>query len=94
MEELLKEIEVLVETKKCEKGEFNVYHAFGKDNRKYEIKFKRSVTNLPTEHCTIVVKSTNISRDKTYKYPRFWISAIEEIKAFVAPTIKDEDIPF
>lgn len=89
------EIELLVEEKSKKDGtRFNVYHSYGKDNKKYEIKFKKSVAPLPTEHCVIIVDRKDINKDKAYRFPRFWIAKIQAVKPFVAKTIDDSDLPF
>lgn len=89
------EIELLVEEISKKDGtSFKVYHSYGKDNKRYEIKFKKSVAPLPTEHCVITVDKKDINKDRSYRFPRFWIAKIQAVKPFVTKTIDDSDLPF
>lgn len=90
----MKEIKVVkvtpIETKDGKK--FTAYKTVGKDGKLLDLRFRRDVTNTPTEPCVIVVADGNANVDTTRQYPVVWVNEIEEIKPLERKSNIDEFI--
>lgn len=79
----MKKIEVVVTERKTEDGHaFNVYHTFSKNGRKTELKFRKSVTNLPTKHCYANVPVAAMNLNTSGRFPVLWVCQVESYEDF------------
>ena len=56
---------------------FNTYKTTTKNGRLMDVKFRKEVTNLPTETCYAIINIDNMNVDKNREYPVLWVSAVE-----------------
>lgn len=76
-----KRIKVYVKQRKTSDGRsFNVYKTVTKNNRLIDCKFKKEVTNVPTEDSYITVAVDNMNIAKNTEFPVLWVSAIESVE--------------
>lgn len=59
---------------------FNTYVTFSKNGRKTELKFRKTVTNLPVKECYIVCHVDDVNINTSGEYPVCWVSAIQAIE--------------
>lgn len=90
-------IEFTAKEKTALKGEnegkkFFVYTAYGKGQKKIDLRFTRNCENPnpPKKEGTFiaVVKSENMNRDNTRRFPVLWVKKIESV---CEKTFKEED---
>lgn len=78
-------MKVLVTERTTKDGrKFNTYCTFSKNGRRTELKFRKTVTNLPVKDCYIVVNPDAVTLDTSKEYPVTWVAevlAIEDIAA-------------
>lgn len=76
----IKIIEVKEMTTK-EGRKFKVYKTVDKNGKKMDLKFRQSVTPLPTEPCVLLINdSKNVNVDTTIQYPCVWVHALDGIE--------------
>lgn len=76
-----KRLKVRVQERTTSDGrKFNTYATFSKNGRKTDLKFRKTVTNLPTKDCYIVVNADDINLNTSGEYPICWINAIQAIE--------------
>lgn len=56
---------------------FNTYKTTTKNGRFMDVKFRKEVTNLPTENCYAIIGVDNMNVDSNREYPVLWVSAVE-----------------
>lgn len=75
-----KVLKVVVTERKTNDGrKFNTYHTFTKNGMRVDLKFRKTVTNVPSEKCSIIVDVDNMSYNKSGEFPVLWVSKIESI---------------
>ena len=60
---------------------FNTYKTTTKNGRLMDVKFRKEVTNLPTETCYAIIDIDCMNVDKNREYPVLWVSAVEGYEA-------------
>ena len=90
----MKEIKIIVKQATTKEGrKFNYYQGVMKNGKLAKIKFTRGidVNKLPTHNFILV--TDNISQDKSYQYPTFWVRSIFDIKEIEqAHVIEETDL--
>lgn len=92
-------VQVEKRVNKLTKQEFNSIKVIGKDNRYYDLRFKKTslitADKLPLGRCSIEI--ADVSQMANAVYPRYYCQAIRVVeddnkdKAF---SIKEKDLPF
>lgn len=88
-EEVKEEVRIeVIEVKEIEHEgkKFNAYKTVAKNGKKLDLRFVRGCNNIPTEPCTIVVKSENANVDTTRRFPILWVKDVEAIEETVHKT--------
>lgn len=79
MEEM-KSLKIYVEDRTTTDGrKFKVYKTVTKNGRKIDCKFRKEVTNVPSENSIISVYVNNMNMQKNSEFPVLWVSQIEEV---------------
>jgi len=83
-ERVTREIKIVkAEQKTTQDGKkFMTYKTVDKKGRLMDCKFRREVTNIPTEPCVLVVPDDMCSVDKNRQFPVLWIGEILEVKPY------------
>lgn len=56
---------------------FNTYKTTTKNGRLMDVKFRKEVTNLPTESCYAIIGIDDMNVDKNREFPVLWVSAVQ-----------------
>lgn len=84
MEEI-KQLKIYVEDRMTTDGrKFKVYKTVTKNGRKIDCKFRKEVTNVPSENSIISVYVNNMNMQKNSEFPVLWVSQIESIEPMAA----------
>lgn len=75
-------LKAIKRTNKTTGCEFLSYSTIAEDGKRYDVRFKKTVTDIPKKSCVIYVKIENLSYDVRAQYPRIWVSAIEFTKDY------------
>lgn len=76
----IKVVEVKEMTTK-EGRKFKVYKTVDKTGKKMDLKFRQSVTPLPTEPCILLINDPkNVNVDTTKQYPCVWVRGLDGIE--------------
>ena len=89
----LKRIKVIVEEKTVGDGsgrKFKAFRAVTKNGVKVTCKFRKEVTNVPTETCYVHVYDNKMNMQKNSEYPTLWISEIAQIEP-ITTAVSDEE---
>lgn len=70
---------VVTERKTADGRKFNTFNTFTKNGMRVDLKFRKTVTNVPTEKCSITVAVENMNYNKSGEFPVLWVSKIESI---------------
>lgn len=76
----LKKIKLYVEEKTKDGRSFNTYHTYSKNDRRTQVKFRKTVTNVPTKTCYITLNVDNMNLNTSGEYPVLWVSKIESVE--------------
>lgn len=67
---------------------FNTYKTVSKNGRFLDVKFRKEVTNLPTQNCYAIIDIDKMNVDKNREYPVLWVSAVESYESIEANTVE------
>lgn len=74
------EIKVIVREYETKEGKkFNAFKAVQNNGKLIDLKFTRTVKNVPEQNCIIKVLPENVNIDKTRQFPVLWCKKVEEI---------------
>lgn len=77
------EVKLIVKLVELENGTtFYSYKTVLKDGKKYDVRLKKECKIQPEKSCVAYVKSSDISIDYRYQYPRVWIADIQMTKDY------------
>lgn len=77
----LKKIKLYVTEKKTSEGRaFNTYHTFSKNDRRIQVKFRKSVTNIPTKTCYITVNPDKANINTAGEFAVMWVEEIVSVE--------------
>lgn len=75
-----KKIKVRVTERKTKDGRtFKVFHTFSKNGRRTEVKFRKTVKQIPEKDCYIVVDVEAMNLNTSGEYPVLWVQDVVSI---------------
>ncbi len=76
--------------------DFIAFDAYDTNGKKSNIKFTKAVKGVPETEGTykVLVNKKDINKDKSSKYPTYWIKGVVSITEFEPTFDNSEDLPF
>jgi len=85
------ELRVINVRKTAEHEQFFTYKIMTKEGKWKKMSFKKSVKNIPTEPCILHVRKSDLSYDKSTRYPRVWCGGIYDTEVILREGVRVEE---
>lgn len=82
-----KKIKIYVTERKTADGRtFNTFHTFSKNGRRTDVKFRKTVKQIPDKNCYVVCDIEAMNLNTSGEYPVLWLKDVVAIESMVEAT--------